>query len=222
MPDDFERDVLTHLSSLMVSARRLTRNAVDAEDLVQDTVIKAIRARGQYKAGTNMRAWLLRIQRNTFITRFNRGALERATLHAPIADPVADGWVGSATMRAMRDPEGLSLRPQLEAELKQAIEELPVEFREVVLIADVEGFSYREAAETLSCPIGTVMSRLHRGRKLLRARLLQHARDRGLIGPETAIGPRAPSAESQATQPVHSTQPVLLSEYRQNAGDGSK
>ena len=221
--EEFERDVLAHLPSLMVSARRLTRSAVDAEDLVQETVIKAIRARAQYRVGTNLRAWLYRIQRNAFITRFNRGSLERATLHAPVADPVSDGWVGSATMRAMRDPESVLLRPELEAELKRAIDELPVEFREVVLLTDVEGFSYREAAETLGCPIGTVMSRLHRGRRQLKGHLIQHAKDRGLVGAETSVGTRNPSVadahRKQGKQGLaNSADPVVLSDYRNKTG----
>lgn len=202
---DFEQEALTHLPSLMGFARRLAKNEVDAEDLVQDTFVKAIRARNRYEPGTNLRAWLLRILRNTFINRYHRGSLER-TVAGPIADPVSDGWVSSASMRAMRDAESLALTPELGRQITAAIDELPEDFRVVVLLADVEELGYREIAETLDCPLGTVMSRLHRGRKLLKTRLVQHARDTGLIAPEPAIG--------------NSDVPVRLGAYREQTRRG--
>jgi RNA polymerase sigma-70 factor (ECF subfamily) len=185
---EFEREALSHLDALMAFARRLTRSQTEAEDLVQDTFVKALRARDQYETGTNLRAWLLRIERNTFINRYHRGSLERSVTTGPQADPVSDAWVSAATMRATRDPEGQALKPELARHLSAAIDRLPEEFRTVVLLADVEEFAYKEIAETLGCPIGTVMSRLHRARKLLKAALLQHGRDSGLIEPEATIG----------------------------------
>jgi RNA polymerase sigma-70 factor (ECF subfamily) len=178
---DFEREALVHVEALMNFARRLARSQAEAEDLVQDTFVKALRARGQYQAGTNLKAWLIRILRNTFINRYHRGGLERVMTGA---DPVADNWISTATLRAMRDAESLALKPELHRHLAQAVDELPEEFRVVVLLADVEELAYREIADTLGCPIGTVMSRLHRGRKLLKTKLLQHARDTGLVEPE--------------------------------------
>lgn len=187
---DFERGAVEHLGSLLAVATRMTRNPAEAEDLVQDTLVKAMRAREQFEPGTNMRAWLLRILTNTFINRYRRGGLEKAVLEGPDADPLADGWVSSSTMEAMRDPESQALRPVLEKEIKRALDELPDEFRVTVALADIEELSYREIADILGCPIGTVMSRLHRGRRLLKARLYEHALEMGIIGPEESVGER--------------------------------
>jgi RNA polymerase sigma-70 factor, ECF subfamily len=186
--EEFEQEVLSQLGSLLGIAGRLTRNSAEAEDLVQDTVVKAIRARSQFETGTNMRAWLLRILTNTFINRYRRGGLERAILEGPDADPLVDGWIGTATMEAMRDPEALALRGVVEKEIQTALEELPEEFRLAVLLADVEELSYREISDIMGCPIGTVMSRLHRGRRLLKTRLFEHARAIGIVGPEAMVG----------------------------------
>ena len=185
---DFEREVLEQLPSLLAVATRLTRNPSEAEDLVQDAVLKAIRAAAQFESGTNLRAWLLKILTNTFINRYRRGGLERSVLESPDADPLADGWVSSSTIEAMRDPESQALRPILEAEIGKALDELPAEFRLAVVLSDVEDLSYKEIAEIMGCPIGTVMSRLHRGRRLLKSRLYEHARAFGIIGPEPSIG----------------------------------
>ena len=108
----------------------ICKNQTLAEDLVQDTFVKALRARGQYQADTNLKAWLLRILRNTFINRYHRGSLERAVVANPVADPVSDGWVSSATMRATRDAETMALKPELARHICRAIDELPEEFRE--------------------------------------------------------------------------------------------
>ena len=196
-PTEFEREALAHLPTLLAVGTRLTRNAAEAEDLVQDTLLKALRAREHFAQGSNMRAWLLRILTNTFINRYRRGGLERSVLDGPDADPLADGWIGASTMEAMRDPESRALRAVLEKEILQALDELPEEFRLAVVLSDVEELSYREIAEIMGCPIGTVMSRLHRGRRLLKGRLYQHARSLGIVGPEHAIGvePRAASRD---------------------------
>ncbi|HLV68195.1 MAG TPA: sigma-70 family RNA polymerase sigma factor [Polyangiaceae bacterium] len=184
----FEGEVLDHLPSLLAVATRLTRNGPEAEDLVQDTVLKAIRANEQFESGTNLRAWLLKILTNTFINRYRRGGLERSVLDGPDADPLADGWVSASTIESMRDPESQALRPLLEAEISKALDELPAEFRLAVVLSDVEDLSYKEIADVMGCPIGTVMSRLHRGRRMLKARLYEHARAFGIVGPEPSIG----------------------------------
>jgi len=196
-PTDFEREAMAQLPTLLAVGTRLTRNAAEAEDLVQDTLLKALRAREHFAQGSNMRAWLLRILTNTFINRYRRGGLERSVLDGPDADPLADGWIGASTMEAMRDPESRALRAVLEKEILQALDELPEEFRLAVVLSDVEELSYREIAEIMGCPIGTVMSRLHRGRRLLKGRLYQHARSLGIVGPEHAIGvePRAAAGD---------------------------
>jgi RNA polymerase sigma-70 factor, ECF subfamily len=204
---EFEREAISHLSTLLAVSSRLTRSSTEAEDLVQDTLLKALRAREHFTPGSNMRAWLLRILTNTFINRYRRGGLERSVLDGPDADPLADGWIGASTMEAMRDPESRALRALLEREIVAALDELPEEFRLAVVLSDVEELSYKEISEIMGCPIGTVMSRLHRGRRILKGRLYEHARALGIIGPEDAIGKRAASA----SEPV-----VELASYRKS------
>jgi RNA polymerase sigma-70 factor (ECF subfamily) len=197
----FEEHALEHMSALLAVAARLTRSRTEAEDLVQDTFVKAMRARDQFEAGTNLRAWLLRILTNTFINRYRRGGLERSVFEGPDADALSHGWVGASTMEAMCDPESQALRPVLEREIRGALDRLPEEFRLAVVLADVEELSYKEIADIMGCPIGTVMSRLHRGRRLLQGHLYQHALALGIVGPEEAIG------ESRQ-------QPIQLDEWR--------
>jgi RNA polymerase sigma-70 factor, ECF subfamily len=192
---EFEREAVSHLSTLLAVSSRLTRSAVEAEDLVQDTLVKALRAKEHFTPGSNMRAWLLRILTNTFINRYRRGGLERSVLDGPDADPLADGWIGASTMEAMRDPESRALRAILEREIVTALDELPEEFRLAVVLSDVEELSYKEISEIMGCPIGTVMSRLHRGRRILKGRLYEHARALGIVGPETEIGNKRRDAE---------------------------
>lgn len=182
--NDFEEQALEHLPSLMAVAMRLTRNHAEGEDLVQDTFVKAMRAKSQFEPGTNLRAWLLKIQTNTFINRYRRGALERSVMDGATAEPLQDGWIGSATMNAVRDPESLALRPMLEAEIQAALDDVPEEFRLAVVLADVEELSYKEISDIMGCPIGTVMSRLHRGRRMLKGKLMDHAVAYGIISPD--------------------------------------
>ncbi len=206
---DFEKEAMSHLSTLLAVGSRLTRSSAEAEDLVQDTLLKALRAQTHFTPGSNMRAWLLRILTNTFINRYRRGGLERSVLDGPDADPLADGWIGASTMEAMRDPESRAMRALLEKEIVAALDELPEEFRLAVVLSDVEELSYREISDIMGCPIGTVMSRLHRGRRLLKRRLYEHARSLGIVGPETAVG----SAPKQRDAVVE------LSSYRKKAGN---
>ena len=159
----------------------MTKEGSAAEDLVQDTVVKAVRARHQYKAGTNLKAWLLRILTNTFINLHRRGGLERDVLEGPDAGPLADRWIGASTMKSMRDPESQMLAPLIAAEVRGALEELPEHFRLAVVLSDIEGLSYKEISEVMGCPVGTVMSRLHRARRMLQASLQDHAIALGII-----------------------------------------
>jgi RNA polymerase sigma-70 factor, ECF subfamily len=205
--EEFERAILAHGSNLLAVATRLARNRAEAEDLVQDTLVKALRAREQYEAGTNLKAWLLKILKNTFINRYRRSGLERNVLDGPDADPLADGWIGASTLRAMRDPEGQALRPVLEREITAALDSVPEEFRLVVVLADVEELSYKEIADLVGCPIGTVMSRLHRGRRLLKTKLIDQARMLGLVAEEPAAPNEVSTAPSAAA-------PVALNDYR--------
>jgi len=178
---DFESAALTHAPALYSVAVRMTGRPSDAEDLVQDTLLKALRAQHQFAEGTNLRAWLLRILTNTYINRYKRGVLERSLLGAESLDPVSDNWTGNATLRGLREPLAQAERSMLESEIQTALSELPEDFRLAVLLVDVQELSYKEAAESLGCPIGTVMSRLHRGRRLLKTRLKAQAEALGLM-----------------------------------------
>ena len=189
--DTFAEETLSHLDGMYAVACRLTRNPTEAEDLVQDSLVKAMRARDQYAAGTNLKAWLYRILTNTFINKYRRGGLERALFDGPDADPLADGWVSASTMRQLRDPEQIALLPIVESEVRAALDALPAEFKLAVVLCDVEEFSYEEIAEIMGCPIGTVMSRLHRGRKLLQRSLYSHALAMGIVKGEDNVGSNA-------------------------------
>jgi RNA polymerase sigma-70 factor (ECF subfamily) len=202
--DPFCDETLTHLEAMYAVACKLTRNPTEAEDLVQDAFVKAMRARQQFQAGTNLKAWLFRILTNTFINKYRRGGLERSVLDGPDADPLADGWVSASTMRQLRDPESLALMPIVQDEIRRALDALPAEFRLAVVLCDVEEFSYEEIARMMGCPIGTVMSRLHRGRKLLQRALYNHAIALGVIKGEDRVG-KAPGANES---------PANLDEYR--------
>jgi RNA polymerase sigma-70 factor (ECF subfamily) len=220
--DPFADEALTYLDAMYGVACKLTRNSTEAEDLVQDAFVKAMRARGQFQAGTNLKAWLFRILTNTFINKYRRHGLERAVLDGPDADPLADGWVSASTMRQLRDPETLALTPIVEQEIQRALDALPTEFRLAVVLCDVEEFSYEEIAQIMGCPIGTVMSRLHRGRKLLQRALYNHALALGIVKGEERVGqpregtsaaaPRRGQDVDRATrQPVTA---ASLDEYR--------
>jgi RNA polymerase sigma-70 factor (ECF subfamily) len=189
--DSFEVEMLGHLDTLYGVSCRMTKSTAEAEDLVQDTVVKAMRARDQFQPGTNLKAWLLRILTNTFINRYRRGGLERDLLDGPDADSLTDAWVGATTLRAMRDPETQALSPLVEAEVQRALDELPAEFRLAVVLSDIEELSYKEIADAMGCPIGTVMSRLHRGRRMLQKTLREHAVAMGIVSETSADSPRA-------------------------------
>jgi RNA polymerase sigma-70 factor, ECF subfamily len=206
--DGFAEECLTHIDTMYGVACRLTRNPTEAEDLVQDALVKAMRARHQFLVGTNLKAWLFRILTNTFINKYRRGGLERSLLEGPDADPLADGWVSASTMRQLRDPEQIALLPIIEGEVGRALDALPTEFKLAVILCDVEEFSYEEIAEIMGCPIGTVMSRLHRGRKLLQRSLYGHALAMGIIKGEDNVGGTVGGASGEKNPPAD------LSAYR--------
>src|SRR5271155_5354641 len=208
--DPFCDETLTHLDAMYAVACKLTRNPTEAEDLVQDAFVKAMRARQQFQAGTNLKAWLFRILTNTFINKYRRGGLERSVLDGPDADPLADGWVSASTMRQLREPETLALMPLVEHEIQRALDALPTEFRLAVVLCDVEEFSYEEIAQIMGCPIGTVMSRLHRGRKLLQRTLYNHALALGIVKGEERPGER----NEEMSEPKKTSNTSNLAEYR--------
>ena len=181
----FTAQAMEYMPSLYSAALRMTRNAADAEDLVQETYLRAYRGFGSFQAGTNLKAWLYRILTNTFINRYR--AAQRRPDETDL-DEVEDFYLyrrlgGLEGARASRSAEDELLDVLTEGEVREAVESLPEQFRLAVLLADVEGFSYKEIAEILDIPIGTVMSRLHRGRRALQKRLYEFAVDRGLVDP---------------------------------------
>ena len=195
---DFADQAMEYMPQLYSAALRMTRNASDAEDLVQETYLKAYRGFGGYKEGTNLKAWMYRILTNTFINSYR--AKKRRPDETEL-DEVEDLYLyrrlgGLEAVTAGRSAEDELMDWFTDDEVKDAIEHLPENFRLAVLLADVEGFAYKEIAEILDIPIGTVMSRLHRGRKALQKELYEYALQRGLTD-------RLPEPEGAgATEPV--------------------
>lgn len=158
----------------------------------------------RFEAGTNVKAWLFRILTNTFINRYRRRTRERAALETPQASTVGDGVMSRAVMLALTEPVSTAERPLLAQEIERALEELPEDYRTVVLLADVEELSYREIADVVGCPIGTVMSRLHRARRVLQTRLLEQAAALGI----------ADERIDAASKDADAAKPVALDDYR--------
>ena len=179
--DEFEAEALRHLDALYRTGLRMTRSEADAEDLVQETYIRAFRFRDQFTLGTNMKAWLFRILTNTFINQFRRRKTQPQTTELDDVDESAlhRHMTGASAASSLAQPESVVLDQVVDTQVTEALGELPEKFRTVVLL-DAEGFSYKEMAEMLQIPIGTVMSRLHRGRKFLQKRLYDLALDRGI------------------------------------------
>ena len=181
--ENFTNDAMQYAPQLFATALRMTRNRADAEDLVQETFLKGWRAFESYQEGTNLRAWLFRIMTNTFINKYN--AQQRRPQESEL-DEVEElflfrrmGAFDQSKLNQSAEDQMLELFT--DEEVKNAIEELPETFRIPVLLSDVEGFSYKEIAEMLEVPIGTVMSRLHRGRKAMQKMLYEYAKERGLV-----------------------------------------
>ncbi len=184
----FAEQAMEHMGSLYSAALRMTRNPADAEDLVQETYLKAYRGFGGFTEGTNLKAWLYRILTNTFINDYRK---KKRRPDETDLDEVEDLYLyrrlgGLEAAQAGRSAEDELFDLFTDSQIKDALEALPEQFRMAVLLADVEGFSYKEIAEILEVPIGTVMSRLHRGRRGLQKRLYTYARERGLAGERAA------------------------------------
>jgi RNA polymerase sigma-70 factor, ECF subfamily len=188
----FEDEALQHAQSLYGAALRMTRSPADAEDLVQETYLRAFRAWHQFEPGTNLKAWLFRILTNLYITSYRRRQREPSMISTADAEDF-DLYASLANHQdtATRSAESIVLERLVDDDIKQALSDLPEQFRMAVLLADVEGFSYREIADMLDIPIGTVMSRLHRGRKALQKALMGLAAERGLLAGEDTRGTRA-------------------------------
>jgi len=178
--EEFESLTLGHLDPLYAAALRLTRNERDAEDLVQDTFLRAYRFFDKFERGTNIKAWLFKILTNTFINRYRRQVKERAVVEDD-KDTVHERFMSRDVSESSTNPEQYFFDRLLSDEVLAAIDALPVDFRMVVILADLQEFAYKEIAEILDCPVGTVMSRLFRGRKLLQKSLLSYAVETGVV-----------------------------------------
>lgn len=169
---DFDQGELPFRTQLRKTALRLARNVEGAEDLLQDTYLKAFRHYGSFRPGTNLKAWLFKILKNTFINEYRRNRTTPALVSFGEIEEILESALVPANMAVTRTPEDEVLEVSLDTEVRRAMAELPTAYKVVILLVDIEGYSYKEAAATVSIPVGTVMSRLYRGRRLLERALL--------------------------------------------------
>ena len=198
--DEFKKACIEHVDSLFAAALKLTRSPADAEELVQDTYLRAFRFGHSFELGTNLKAWLFRIQTNAFINEYRHKGRERRYLERAISETIYDEVFDREAQAYASNPEAHAFTSFFKEDLDRALSDLPEDFRTVVVLADMEGFSYKEIAKMLDCPIGTVMSRLHRGRRLLQRELVDWAVEAGLKSGE------------QAADKNHT--PISISRYR--------
>jgi len=217
---EFERQALVHVDALYGAAYRLTRNARDAEDLVQDSLLRAYRFWDSFEQDSNCKAWLLRIVTNTFINEYQRKKRSREVLDAASAEQDAtDGVLVHAAASDRQSPERVLLDRSVSDDVQRALDSLPDDFRTAVVLCDVQGLSYKEIAEIMQTPVGTVMSRLFRGRKLLAAALREFALAEGYVR-EAAASP-TPDRRAERDKTID------LETYRANraqrsTGEGSR
>ena len=183
----FEREALPFMDQLYAAAMRMTRNPQDAGDLVQETFVKAFQAFEQFEPGTNLKAWLYRIQTNTFINSYRKRQRDPYQGSIDELEEWQLGGAESATATHSRSAEAEAIDHLPDSDVKEALQSIPEDFRMAVYLADVEGFAYQEIADIMKTPVGTVMSRLHRGRKLLRERLRDYAIGRGIIAADPEV-----------------------------------
>lgn len=179
----FEQEAMPHARALYGAAMRLTRSPDDAADLVQETFLKAFRAFDQFEPGTNCKAWLFRILTNAFINKYRRRVKEREILEGEHQQSAEDNLVHLPSKKMTLDPEGALMDKTLGDEVLKALDKVPVDFKTVVVLSDIEGFSYKEIADICDIPVGTVMSRLFRGRRILQEQLFAYAVETGVLKP---------------------------------------
>src|SRR5215510_2713384 len=197
---EFERQALVHTDALFGAAYRLTRNARDAEDLVQDSLLRAYRFWDSFEQDSNCKAWLLRIVTNTFINEYQRKKRSREVLDAATAEQDAtDGVLVHASAGDKQSPDQALLQSSVSDDVQKALQQLPDDFRTAVILCDMQGLSYKEIADIMECPVGTVMSRLFRGRKLLAATLREFAVAEGYLKPADTKPPDAGPERSDET-----------------------
>jgi RNA polymerase sigma-70 factor (ECF subfamily) len=178
---DFEAAAMPFVDALYNTAYRMTRNSEDAEDLVQETYLKAYRYYDKFEEGTNFKAWLFKIMKNTFINNYRKKQQAPALSDFADIEESFESQVNEEATRQIKNPEEEFLEDVLDEDVQRALDKLPPDYRMVVILADLEGFSYKEIADILEVPVGTVMSRLYRGRRLLEAAMLEFAREHGYI-----------------------------------------
>ena len=220
---EFEQIALPQLDSIYGAALRLTRNPAEAEDLVQDTFVRAYRFWHTFKVGTSIKAWLFTILRNTFINRYHRNNRRRSTRHDLEAQLNALGTEAAVARAGTHGagPEAAIGQRVTRERIYAALESVPEDYRTAVMLADLEGLAYKEIAEVMDCPIGTVMSRIYRGRRLLAKLLQDHAVELGLLDPDQAL-PRSnhnqSSAKSRTASSMNEGAPLDLESYRNKRG----
>jgi RNA polymerase sigma-70 factor, ECF subfamily len=178
---NFEAAAMPFVDALYNTAYRMTRNSEDAEDLVQETYLKAYRYYDKFEEGTNFKAWLFKIMKNTFINNYRKKQQAPALSHFADIEESFENQVSEDVARQTKNPEEEFLETVLDEDVQAALDKLPPDYRMVVLLADLEGFSYKEIADILEVPVGTVMSRLYRGRRLLEAAMLEFAHEHGYL-----------------------------------------
>jgi RNA polymerase sigma-70 factor (ECF subfamily) len=178
---NFEAAAMPFVDALYNTAYRMTRNSEDAEDLVQETYLKAYRYYDKFEEGTNFKAWLFKIMKNTFINNYRKKQQAPALSHFADIEESFENQVSEDVARQTKNPEEEFLETVLDEDVQAALDKLPPDYRMVVLLADLEGFSYKEIADILEVPVGTVMSRLYRGRRLLESAMLEFAHEHGYL-----------------------------------------
>jgi RNA polymerase sigma-70 factor (ECF subfamily) len=213
---DFEREAMPHLGALYGAALRLARDDAEAEDLVQETMLRAYRFFDTFEAGTNCKAWLFRILTNVFRNRYREREREQEILDAAES---SEANLGQFVSTGPRDTETALLGRMVSGDVERALAQVPAEFRLAVVLADLEDFSYKEIAEIMECPAGTVMSRLYRGRKILQKLLHGYAIEQGIVKPGQLLegsdeGKGRPSKAADDPEAVDPDAPVDLDSFR--------